>query len=83
MWKSEFMYPFTFYFLIKNSLWTPFDGNLCPERSISAGLCNFTNSTAMEIAVFFYAKTPILWNTLIDNWNLTTDTVSLLSPSEN
>ncbi len=72
-----------FYFLIKDSLWAPFDGNLCPERSISAGLCNFLNSTAIEIAVLCYAKTAILGNALIDNWNLTTDTVSFLSPSEN
>lgn len=73
----------SFYFLIKDSLWAPFDGNVCPERSISAGLCNFPNSTAMEIAMFFYAKTPISGNTLIDNWKLTTDTVSLLSRFEN
>ncbi len=72
-----------FYFLIKDSLWAPFDGNLWPERSISAGLCNFLNSTAIEIAVLCYAKTAILGNALIDNWNLTTDTVSFLSPSEN
>lgn len=73
----------SFYFSIKDSLGAPFDGNLCLDRSISAGLCNFPNSTAIEIAVFCYAKTPILGNTLIDNWNLRTDTVSFLSPSEN
>lgn len=57
-----------------------FDGNLCPARSISAGLCNFPNSPPIEIAVFFYARIPIFTNTLIDNWKLTTDAASLLSP---